>query len=388
MTSSHHVSRHLPGGMELLYEDQDILVVNKPAGLLTISTEKERQRTAYYILTDYVRKGNSRSRYRIFIVHRLDKDTSGVLVVAKTGPAKRQLQGEWESTKKRYLAIVQGTLEKKTDTLSSYLAENEAGFIYSTNSVARGKLSHTAYAVKSEQKDLTLLEIELLTGRKHQIRVHLSDIGHPVAGDKKYNKVKDGFPRLALHAWYITFAHPHTGEWMEFTAKPPSHFSRFAAAIKDNDRPIPITPAPRATSLPLKTPAPPKNQTARPQTGTTDRPKLSPRPGSAPARPPHAPYGRPDSGSVRPKAVSGHPATSSRPKSAPGRPGSGTVRPKAASGHPGAPSRPKSASGHPSAATPKPKSASGRPGGSSSRPKTSSGRPKSSPTRPGGKPRR
>lgn len=257
MSPSRSGFRVLPHGLELLYEDRDILVVSKPAGLLTISTEKEKQRTAYYTLMDYVRKGNSKSRNRIFIVHRLDKDTSGVLVLAKTGEAKRTFQGQWEGTKKRYLAIVHGRLEKKKDTLTSYLTENESGFVHSTPSPARGKLSHTAYTVLSELNDLSLVEVELITGRKNQIRVHFADAGHPVAGDKKYAKAKDGFPRLALHAWSIGFFHPHTGAWLEFTAKAPNHFARFASAIEKVNLPgTDVTPVPQAPILPRQTPPP------------------------------------------------------------------------------------------------------------------------------------
>jgi len=280
MSASRSGFRALPHGLELLYEDRDILVVNKPAGLLTIGTEKEKQRTAYFVLMDYVRKGNSKSRHRVFIAHRLDKDTSGVLVFAKNGAAKRTLQGQWDGTKKRYLAIVHGLLEKKRDTISSYLAENESGFVHSTASPARGKLSRTAYTVLSESKDLSLLEVELLTGRKNQIRVQFADLGRPVAGDKKYAKTKDGFPRLALHAWSIGFAHPYSGAWIEFTAKPPSHFSRFAAAIEKQTSPNTAAAPVPAPIRPKETPCPAKPRQA------SFRPKAARGPAKTrPARP-------------------------------------------------------------------------------------------------------
>jgi tRNA pseudouridine32 synthase/23S rRNA pseudouridine746 synthase/23S rRNA pseudouridine1911/1915/1917 synthase len=156
----------------ILYEDEDILVVDKPAGLLTIGTDTDKEHTAYFILMDYVRKGQAKSRKRVWIVHRLDRETSGVLVFAKSEEAKRRLQDRWEETEKKYLAVVHGNLKKKSDTMTTYLAENKARVVYSTSDHAKGKLAHTAYRVLRETKDFTLLEVDLLTGRKHQIRVH------------------------------------------------------------------------------------------------------------------------------------------------------------------------------------------------------------------------
>ena len=174
---SRRTSRFLARGLAILYEDRDILVVDKPSGLLTVGTEREKARTAYFALTDYVRKGDARSRNRIFIVHRLDRETSGVLVFAKTAEAKFCLQGRWDETKKRYLAVVHGKCEKRSETITTYLAENSAHGVYSTADTKKGKLSQTAYTVLKETKDLALLDVELLTGRKHQIRVHLADRG-------------------------------------------------------------------------------------------------------------------------------------------------------------------------------------------------------------------
>jgi RluA family pseudouridine synthase len=205
-------SRRFPKDLIILHEDQDILVVVKPPGLLTIGTDREKSRTAYSMLTDYVRKGYSRSTKRIFIVHRLDRDTSGILIFAKGIQAKLRLQGRWEETEKKYLAVVHGRCEKKEGTITTYLAENKAHTVYSTSDHAKGKLSHTAYRVLKENKEFSLLEVNLLTGRKHQIRVHLADIGHPVVGDDKYGKYKGAYRRLALHARSISFTHPVSGK--------------------------------------------------------------------------------------------------------------------------------------------------------------------------------
>jgi 23S rRNA pseudouridine1911/1915/1917 synthase len=213
-------------GIVIVHDDRDILVVDKPPGLLTMGTDSEKSRTAYFLLTDYVRKGCAKSQKRIFIVHRLDRDTSGLLVFAKTEEAKLRLQSHWEETKKKYLAVVHGKCVKSSDTITSYLAENKAHHVYSTSDTAKGKLSLTGYKVLKETKDLTLLEVDLLTGRKHQIRVHLAGIGHPVVGDRKYGTKNEPRARLALHAGSLSFRHPFSGEQLTFETKAPEYFTK------------------------------------------------------------------------------------------------------------------------------------------------------------------
>jgi RluA family pseudouridine synthase len=216
----------LPQGLAIIHEDRDILVVDKPPGLLTIGTDTEKSRTAYFILTDYVRKGFAKSRNRIFIVHRLDRDTSGILVFAKSEEAKLFLQSQWKETKKKYVAVVHGRCEKRSETISTYLAENKAYGVYSTSDARKGKLSHTAYKVLKKTRGFTLLEVELLTGRKHQIRLHLAGIGHPVVGDQRYGKGNKAHNRLALHARSISFRHPFSGELLTFETRVPTYFSQ------------------------------------------------------------------------------------------------------------------------------------------------------------------
>ena len=218
--------RDLPRGLALLYEDRDILVVDKPAGLLTMGTDSERTRTAYFILTDYVRRGRSNSRNRIFIVHRLDRETSGILIFAKTIEAKLYLQQHWNTTEKKYLAAVHGRMKKETEIISTYLAENQAHRVYSTSDRSKGRLSRTAYRVLKQTKDVALLEVDLLTGRKHQIRVHLADIGHPVVGDTKYGKEYRGHRNLALHAQSLSVTHPFTSERLNFKTEAPAYFKQ------------------------------------------------------------------------------------------------------------------------------------------------------------------
>jgi 23S rRNA pseudouridine1911/1915/1917 synthase len=223
-------TKPLPQGLVIIYEDRDIIVVDKPPGLLTMGTDKEKSRTAYFILTDYVRKGCARSRKRVFIVHRLDRDTSGILVFAKSEEAKLRLQGQWEETKKKYLAVVHGKFENSSETISTYLVENKAHNVYSTSDATKGKLSRTAYKVLKQTKDFALLEVDLLTGRKHQIRVHLAGIGHPVVGDRKYGKGNEARTRLAFHAGSISFRHPFSGEQLTFETKAPEYFNKLVGS--------------------------------------------------------------------------------------------------------------------------------------------------------------
>lgn len=216
--------RHQPRGLIILYEDRDIIVVNKASGILTVSTEKVKEETAYFLLTDYVRKGNPKSRNRIFIVHRLDKETSGILVFAKTEVAKHYLQDEWHNFKKSYFAVVNGILKEPQGIISSYLAENMMYKVYSTDDQEKGKLAKTQYEVIKTSKHYSLLKINLLTGRKNQIRVHFADQGHPVVGDKKYGNDIKRMQRLTLHAASLTISHPHTKETMTFETKMPRYF--------------------------------------------------------------------------------------------------------------------------------------------------------------------
>ncbi|PLX26413.1 MAG: RNA pseudouridine synthase [Ignavibacteria bacterium] len=215
---------YLPKGIRLLHEDTHILVVHKPAGLLTMGTLSDKTATVYAVLTDYVRKGNSKSRKRIFIVHRLDKDTSGILVFAKSGDMKRRLQEGWQDVEKRYMAVVHGVPKHASGIETCFLAENKAHVMYATDDPHNGKLSQTSWRVMQSRGDRSLLELRLLTGRKHQIRVHLSDMGHPILGDRIYGRHKDRRRGLALHAASLAFTHPASGERVTFEAEAPPTF--------------------------------------------------------------------------------------------------------------------------------------------------------------------
>jgi tRNA pseudouridine32 synthase/23S rRNA pseudouridine746 synthase/23S rRNA pseudouridine1911/1915/1917 synthase len=225
-------SRHAPKGVEILHDDRDIIVVDKAPGLLTIGTDREKSRTAYFALTDYVRKGNSKSRKHVFIVHRLDREVSGVLVFAKSPEAKEYLQTHWDEAEKIYFAVVHGHIAHKAGTLTSYLTENTSHVVHATTNRRVGKLSTTQYTVLKETKEFSLLQVRLLTGRKHQIRVHLADAGIPIVGDKKYGKGNDRqYRRIALHALSLTFPHPFSRERVTFTTEVPSYFKKLVGEV-------------------------------------------------------------------------------------------------------------------------------------------------------------
>lgn len=210
---------------EIVHEDSDVIVVNKPAGLLTIATEKEQRRTLYYELTAYERRKDARNR--VFVVHRLDRDTSGLVVFAKNVKAKVTLQADWKKAVKRYTAVAEGALTPKEGRMRSALAEDKFKRVYRSGEKS-AKDSVTHYNVLASNGRYSLLELRLETGRKNQIRVHLADKGNPVAGDSKYGAQSDPLGRLALHASYLSFPHPSTGKTLSFDLKAPESFARLA----------------------------------------------------------------------------------------------------------------------------------------------------------------
>lgn len=222
-------------GLTIMYEDESIIVIDKAAGLLTIATEKEKTRTAYYRLTAWLKERPGGAGQRIFIVHRLDRDTSGLLVFARNENVKRALQDKWQETEKRYAAIVEGIPKERSGRIASNLLETKFLRVYSVrDSEGGGRPSVTNYEVVKASGNYALLDITLETGRKNQIRVHLADIGHPVAGDKKYGARTNPVGRLALHAYFLAFAHPVTGKRLEFRAPMPG---RFKALFPDTSGP-------------------------------------------------------------------------------------------------------------------------------------------------------
>ncbi|QUW21640.1 RluA family pseudouridine synthase [Sporosarcina sp. Marseille-Q4063] len=212
-------------GVTILHEDNDLIVIEKEPGLLSIASEDEKHLTAYRQLTEYVRSVSPKNR--IFVVHRLDRDTSGVMVFAKNKEAQQTLQNSWqESVRERaYIALVEGAV-KKDGTVTSWLTENKMFMVYSSPRPNDGKKAITHYKVLQSNRNFSLLQVNLDTGRKNQIRVHMQDIGHPVVGDKKYGSRNNTIGRLGLHANAIELKHPTTGESMRFESKTPTSFTR------------------------------------------------------------------------------------------------------------------------------------------------------------------
>lgn len=209
--------------LEILYEDKYLIVVNKPHNLLTIGTEKERDNTLYKKVSEYVKKQHKSNK--IFIVHRLDKDTSGIILFAKTEEVKNKMQQTWDKTKREYIALVEGYVVGN-NTIKSYLKETKTLYTYSTNNSKEGKLAVTKYDTIYSNKEYSLLKIEILTGRKNQIRVHMKDIKHPIVGDKKYGSTKNPIRRMCLHANYFSFIHPILNKNIEVKSIYPKIFDK------------------------------------------------------------------------------------------------------------------------------------------------------------------
>lgn len=214
--------KYQPKGFEILHEDRDIIVGNKAAGFLTVSALWEKINTVHHALNIYIRKGQLKSRKCVYVVHRLDQATTGVLIFAKSPEAQVYLKDNWKNTIKTYFAIVFGRMEKQSGRVESYLQEDEDYVIHSSQDSKGGKLAQTEYQVIKENSKFSLLKINLLTGRKNQIRVHMADLGHPIVGDDKYGK--SGFKHLALHAFSIEFDHPFNKKRRTVIAPVPEYF--------------------------------------------------------------------------------------------------------------------------------------------------------------------
>ncbi len=214
-----------PEGFAILHDDPDLIVGIKKPGFLTVAAKWEKSNTIHSALNQYVRKGSAVSKKCVYVVHRLDQATSGVLIFAKTEAVQFFLKNNWPSTIKTYYAVVHGKMIKKSATISSYLSEDEDYVMHSSTDNDSGRLAHTEYTVVKETAYFSVLKINLLTGRKNQIRVHLADKGHPIVGDAKYGKA-DKHKNLLLHAFSIVFTHPHSKVRLRFEAPVPEYFNK------------------------------------------------------------------------------------------------------------------------------------------------------------------
>ena len=218
--------------LRIIFEDNDLIVVEKKEGLLTVTTGTGDDTTAFSILKNHVKKSSPANK--IYTVHRLDRETSGVLVFSKNRDAQHTFRNNWQEivTKRTYVALVEGKVAKEKDRIVSWLTENEVSLkIRSSKTDNGGKEAITNYKLLKSNEEFSLLEIELETGRKNQIRVHLESIGHPIVGDRKYgSSVSIG--RLALHARVLEFYHPVTGEIMHFETQIPKEFLRLVNKVE------------------------------------------------------------------------------------------------------------------------------------------------------------
>jgi 23S rRNA pseudouridine1911/1915/1917 synthase len=220
-----------PAPLGLVHEDDALLVIVKPPGLLTIATERERQRTAYRLVWDYL--AARRPPGRPFVVHRLDRETSGLLVLAKSHDAKRRLQAQFEAraVERRYHAVVEGVVTAAAGRLDTRLRETRDLRVRpAARGAGAGRRAVTDYRVLHRGRDATLLELALGTGRRHQIRVQLAALGHPVLGDAAHGSRRDPLGRLCLHAVALGFFHPITRRAVRFESAAPDAFARLVTA--------------------------------------------------------------------------------------------------------------------------------------------------------------
>lgn len=209
--------------LKILYEDPYLIVVEKKEGLLSVATERQKERTAQHILNDYVKRTHRNNR--VFVVHRLDRETSGVMMFAKDEKTQHNLRDNWHDIvfDRRYVAIVMGEMEKDGGTVQSWLTDRKL-YVSSSDYDNGGKLSVTHYRTIKRANGFSMIELQLETGRKNQIRVHMQVLGHPLVGDMRYGCEVDPLGRLALHAFKLCFYHPVTGEPMKFEVPYPAPF--------------------------------------------------------------------------------------------------------------------------------------------------------------------
>lgn len=213
-------------GIKILFEDDYLVVIEKEAGLLSIATSGEKERTAYNLLSRYIKMKDPRQH--IFVLHRLDRETSGVMMFAKNQDVQATLQNNWREMvqERTYTVIVEGKVLKPEGSITSHLIESKAMKIHTTEKKDEGQLAITFYKVKKQLKDYAMLDVTLETGRKNQIRVHMQELGNPVTGDKKYGAQTNPIQRLGLHASLLIFRHPITKEVLRFESPLPKSFLR------------------------------------------------------------------------------------------------------------------------------------------------------------------
>lgn len=218
--------RELASGIKIHFEDPTLIVIDKPVNLLSMASESEHERTAYFQLTEYVQHNKPQSRDRVWLVHRLDRETSGLMVFAKSAEATAILQAGWDKAEKRYEAVVEGRMPSDAGVFESHLNESNPMKVFIAQPGAQTRQAVTRYRVLERDKGRTLVELTLETGRRHQIRVQLAEAGFPIVGDKKYGAKSDPAKRLGLHACSLSFVHPKRGDQMRFDSPMPKQLVR------------------------------------------------------------------------------------------------------------------------------------------------------------------
>lgn len=211
-------------GLKIVFEDSDLIVIEKSSGLLSMASDTEKSKTAYNILSEYVKRFDPKNL--IFIVHRLDRDTSGLMMFAKSKRVQEAMQEAWKEAivERSYVVVVEGTVEQTEGTITSWLKENKAMVMFSSQTPDDGQKAVTHYKVLKAEKQFSLLDVKLETGRKNQIRVHMKDLGYPVTGDKKYGAKLNPIGQMGLHARVLAFKHPVSGKSYRFDTPIPGKF--------------------------------------------------------------------------------------------------------------------------------------------------------------------
>jgi 23S rRNA pseudouridine1911/1915/1917 synthase len=219
----------LPSGIKIFFEDASLLVIEKPTNLLSIASEAESEKTAYFQLTDYLRQSHTRSKERVWIVHRLDRETSGLMVFAKTPEAKETLQKNWDTFEKKYEAVVEGHLPQEVGTFESDLDESNPFKVFIRPASTLTRHAITRYRLLKKNRHRSLVELTLETGRRHQLRVQLSAVGCPIVGDEKYGAKTDPAKRLGLHSCFLRFPHPLSKQELLFTCPLPKALAKLVS---------------------------------------------------------------------------------------------------------------------------------------------------------------